>query len=574
MRTLRLWPVRTTRLREWQDRALCHFDSAARDNFLIVATPGSGKTLLALAIAYRMLRDGQVERVVVVCPTDHLRRQWAAAAARVGIDLDPLWSNADGVEALDYFGVVVTYQQVSYAPDLYRMNCKRRTLVIFDEIHHAADDLAWGSKLREAFETAEFRLSLSGTPFRSDNGRIPFINYKDGRSCADFVYGYGEALTDKVCRPVYFPSYEGRIRWLSGDGKEQDCSLLDHVGRNKAAERLRAALDPMGEWLRGVLREADEKLKEVRAEGHADAAALVIAVDQEHAKRIGQALREVTGVTPVVAISESPDASEKIQRFAHGTGQWIVAVKMISEGVDIPRLRIGVYATNVQSELFFRQAVGRFVRTVEGLDEQSASLYIPADSVLVGHALKIKEERDHQLTQGVEGAAEVLQAPNSNGGGETSSIFTPLESELKPHVTIFDGGSFSTSDLVHAKAVAREMGLHIPHAQVAALLRRGAAEAGSFVIHPAQPRTRGANASPRPEQTKSDRKLLLRRSVQRLANKLARMLSVEPREVHREWIGLDGPAHGQATEEDLRRKEEWLIRRIREARPGNRPTAA
>lgn len=516
-----------------------------------------------------MLREGRVERTVVVCPTDHLRKQWAAAAARVGIDLDPLWSNADGVEAPDFYGAVVTYQQVSYAPDLYRMNCKQPTLVIFDEVHHAGDDLAWGNKLRQAFEPAVIRVSISGTPFRSDNNPIPFVTYREGRSRADFEYGYRDALVDGVCRPIYFPSFEGRIRWLSYDGEEEDRSLLDPIARFKAAERLRAALCPNGEWLRGVLREANDKLTAMRAEGHADAAGLVIAMDQEHAKRIGQLLQEIAGVEPLVAISEAPDASEKIERFTKNGARWIVAVRMISEGVDIPRLRVGVYATNVQSELFFRQAVGRFVRVIEGLDEQSASFYIPADAVLIRYALQIKEERDHQLAQETERLAPI-SAPNTGNQGRTeTSLFAPLGSDLKPHDTIFDGAAFNAADLAHAEAVSREMGLNVPHAQIAALLKRGAAEAGSFIVHTPQPQSTIAPLSV--VQSKAERKLLLRKSVQRLANRLARRLRVEPREIHREWITLSGLSHGQATEEDLQRKKKWLINRIRDAQLDNRP---
>jgi superfamily II DNA or RNA helicase len=562
MKTLRQWPVQL-QLRKWQQRAIRRLEHCLiRNDVLIVATPGSGKTMLALMIAHEMFREGRVERIVVVCPTDHLRKQWANAAARVGIDLDPLWSNADGVEAPDFFGVVVTYQQVSFAPDLYRMNCKQRTLVIFDEIHHAGDDLAWGTKLREAFEPATFRICMSGTPFRNDNNPIPFVTYKDGRSCADFEYGYKDALADGVCRPIYFPTYEGSVCWLSFDGREEDCSLLDPLSRAKAAERLRAALSPTGNWLRGVLNEANDKLVSLRSEGHTDAAGLVIAIDQEHAKRIGQLLHEITSVKPFVAISDEPDASDRIKRFAENSARWIVAVRMISEGVDIPRLRVGVYATNVQSELFFRQAVGRFVRVIDGLDEQSAFLYLPAGTALVRYALQIKEEREHQLTQEVEKLETSISSDSSGNESAAGSIFVPLGSDLKPHDTIFDGAIFNNADLAHAEIISREMGLNLPYAQVAALLRRGAAEAGKFIIHPSQ--TKSKIISPSSGPTKSERKLLLRKSVQRLTNRLAHMLGVEPREVHREWITLSGTAHGNATEEDFQRKKEWLIKRMKE----------
>lgn len=532
---------------------------------MVVATPGSGKTTLALADARRRLDEGSVERVVIVCPTDHLRRQWACAAANFGIDLDSSWSNADGIEASDFHGVVVTYQQVSYAPDLYRMNCRRRTLVVFDEVHHAGDSLDWGNKLKVAFEPAVFRLALSGTPFRSDNNPIPFVTYEQGHSRADFEYSYGQALADNVCRPVYFPSYEGRIQWLSSDGKEKDYSLLDPLARARAAERLRAALCPRGDWLREVLTEADGKLSEFRAEGHANAAGLVIAIDQEHAKQIALLLHKITGTAPMIAISEDPDASEKIRRFAANGARWIVAVRMISEGVDIPRLRVGVYATNVQSELFFRQAVGRFVRVISGLDEQSASVFIPADEALVGFARRIKEERDHQLLQLADDETPKDQSGNAGGGSNASSIFAPLSSHARAHDTIFDGRNFDLRDLNHAESVKREMGVHLPTAQVAALLRRGAEAAGSIVLH--SPSTDDDNEPTGGSQpSKAERKQQLRRNVQHLAGKLARRLDIEPREVHRQWIANSGRNHQKATESDLQRKRDWLVEQLSSVR--------
>lgn len=559
MRSLRP-PTSEVRLRKWQHQALRRLDRLTGKDAMVVATPGSGKTTLALADARRRLDEGSVERVVVVCPTDHLRRQWAGAAASFGIDLDSSWSNADGIEASDFHGVVVTYQQVSYAPDLYRMNCQRRTLVVFDEVHHAGDSLDWGNKLKVAFEPAVFRLALSGTPFRSDNNPIPFVSYEQGRSRADFEYSYGRALADNVCRPVYFPSYEGRIQWLSSDGKEKDHSLLDPLARARAAERLRAALCPRGDWLREVITEANNKLSEFRAEGHANAAGLVIAIDQEHAKQIALLLHRITGTAPMIAISEDPDASEKIRRFAANGARWIVAVRMISEGVDIPRLRVGVYATNVQSELFFRQAVGRFVRVIHGLDEQSASVYIPADEALVGFARHIKEERDHQLLQLADAETDVNRVGNTSGESNASSIFAPLSSDAREHDTIFDGRSFDLRDLHHAESVKREMGVQLPTTQVAALLRRGAEAAGGIVLRPSL--SEGDEPANAYSPFKAERKQQLRRNVQHLAGKLARRLNIEPREVHRQWIANSGRGHQKATESDLQRKRDWLVQQL------------
>lgn len=525
MKILKQWNNRQP-LRKWQAQAIRRFYALNKKDFLAVGTPGSGKTVLALKIAHDLLTDDKIERVVIVTPTEHLKRQWAESAARCGIDIDPNWANADGREADDYFGVAVTYQQISYCPDLYDLNCQQRTFVIFDEIHHAADGLDWGDKLRCAFDNAEYRLALSGTPFRSDDNRIPFVRYENRKSCADFTYGYGEALADGVCRPVYFPTFEGNVAWIRGTGEQVKRSMLDDLSLRQSAERLRAALDADGEWLPSVLREADNRLTEMRLAGHQDAAGLVIAIDQYHARRIAKLLKVITNEKAVVAISDEDNSSEMIKQFARtSNGQrWIVAVKMVSEGVDIPRLRVGVYATTVTSELFFRQAVGRFVRIIYGLDEQSAAIYMPADDKLIGHALAIKEEREHflpekiviepsatdnSLTTSVNGNLNILSEDfsykdnennsiidnadgenhfgqnysnesnlndESNNNGRASAVnrqfITPLSSEAVFHDTVFDGQRFSREELSFAESIGKEVGLKIPAAQLAAVIYR------------------------------------------------------------------------------------------------------
>ena len=441
MKTLK--PLQLNRpLRRWQELAMRRYYALNKPDFLLTATPGSGKTFVALLIVYHLLLEGSIERIVIVTPTEHLKRQWAEAAVLLGIDIDCTWANASGRESSDYFGVAVTYHQVGFAPDLYDLNCRKRTLVIFDEIHHAGDSLDWGIKLRQAFRNAERRLSLSGTPFRSDAHPIPFVSYQDNKSRADFSYGYGAALADGVCRPIYFPTVEGNASWIRPDGVEMNCSMLDALSPQKSGERLRTALDAGGEWLPEVLREADSLLTKMRLDGHADAAGLVIALDQFHARKIAHLLKVITNETLTVAISDEDDSSREIHRFAERGNhkRWIVAVRMISEGVDIPRLRVGVYATTILSELFFRQAVGRFVRMIPDLEEQSAALFLPYDARLVRHALSIKDEREHTLTEkirtdeGSEAAAAAAATGDSLADGATTGngLTTP--------------GSFGTAD--------------------------------------------------------------------------------------------------------------------------------
>src|SRR5579859_2824043 len=348
-------PNWTNPLRKWQEEAYHEYQQHDRSSFLLVATPGAGKTNFALRVAHYLLQSQIVSQIIIVCPTDHLKQQWARVAAQVGIQLNPNHSPANAVITAGFQGIATTYQQVSGNPDLYRFLCRTSTCVFFDEIHHAGETNAWGDGLKQAFEHSERQIGLSGTPFRGDNNKIPFVEYNnDGRSIPDYSYSYADSLRDEVCRYVFFPKYEGKMEWLSGEsGKLKTATFDDELTQREASERLSTAINAEGEWIKQVIEDAHRRLIDLRSNGHSNAGGLVIAKDQAHADAIAQLLRRVTGEIPVLAISDNPDASLHIEQFRKSSAYWIVAVKMVSEGVDIPRLRVLVYATNVATELFF-----------------------------------------------------------------------------------------------------------------------------------------------------------------------------------------------------------------------------
>ncbi|WCO68838.1 DEAD/DEAH box helicase [Iamia majanohamensis] len=421
--------TRSIRLRPWQKAALDQFVEARRPDFLAVATPGAGKTTFALTAARHRLaiRPG---RLVVVAPTAHLKLQWARAASRFALHLDPAWSATDGGLPADMHGIVTTYQQVATSAPAIRP-LARGSFVVFDELHHAADDRAWGDAVRHAFEDADRRLALSGTPFRSDTRAIPFVDYHLDEARPDYEYGYGDALRDRrVVRPVFFPRTNGQMEWSAPDGTEHSATFDDDLDAVRASQRLRTALSLEGEWLPTVLRAAHARLVEVRAE-QPDAGGLVIASDQQHARGIAEILHGRFGTRATVVTSDDPRASMKIAAFASGAEPWLVAVRMVSEGVDIPRLRVGVYATTTSTELFFRQAVGRFVRWTPGVPRQKAWMFIPDDPRLRRLAHGIAEQRRHSLQRRErptdhDGLDEAAAQPDEVPGEEQMSLFSVI----------------------------------------------------------------------------------------------------------------------------------------------------
>ncbi len=444
------------KLRAWQAAAVEAYETAAPQDFLAVATPGAGKTTFALRIAADLLERGVVRRVTVVAPTEHLKRQWADAAARVGIHLDPTFRNSQGRHGAHFDGVALTYAQVAMRPALHAARTAAApTLVVLDEIHHAGDALTWGDGVREAFEGATRRLALTGTPFRSDTSPIPFVRYeedRDGilRSTADFTYGYGDALRDSVVRPVLFLSYSGQMRWRTSSGEEMSAVLGAAVTKDITQQAWRTALDPEGQWIPAVLAAADVRLTEVRRTVP-DAGAMVIASDQSDARAYAAHLRRITGEEPVIVLSDDDGASERIEAFVEGEQRWMVAVRMVSEGVDVPRLSVGVYATSTATALFFAQAVGRFVRARRR--GETASVFLPSVPGLLALANSMELERDHALDRpSTDEDPELLLAAaqreeaGSDVVGQDGVVgtFQALDAQATFDRVLFDGGEFGT----------------------------------------------------------------------------------------------------------------------------------
>ncbi|MGN2362059.1 DEAD/DEAH box helicase [Streptomyces luridiscabiei] len=395
------------KLRAWQQGAMESYIQEQPRDFLAVATPGAGKTTFALTLASWLLHHHVVQQITVVAPTEHLKKQWAEAAARIGIKLDPEYSA--GPLSKEYHGVAVTYAGVGVRPMLHRNRCEqRKTLVILDEIHHAGDSKSWGEACQEAFDPATRRLALTGTPFRSDTNPIPFVAYEEGndgirRSSADYTYGYGNALADGVVRPVIFLSYSGNMRWRTKAGDEIAARLGEPMTKDAIGQAWRTALAPTGDWIPNVLSAADKRLTEVR-KGIPDAGGLVIATDQDSARAYAKILKKVTGETPTVVLSDEKAASKKIDKFSADESRWMVAVRMVSEGVDVPRLAVGVYATTISTPLFFAQAVGRFVRSRRR--GETASVFVPTIPMLLDFANEMEVERDHVLDKPKKGSDE------------------------------------------------------------------------------------------------------------------------------------------------------------------------
>ncbi|MDQ6525465.1 DEAD/DEAH box helicase [Nocardioides sp. LHD-245] len=492
------WPERAAwgtapSLRAWQSAALTDYLARNPRDFLAVATPGAGKTTFALTVAAELLGRRLIDRLIIVAPTEHLKMQWAEAAARAGLPIDPTYSAGSGKISSDYVGVAVTYAGVGVNPLAMRIRTERfKTLVILDEIHHAGDSMSWGEGVREAFEPAARRLALTGTPFRSDINPIPFVTYAPGgdgvpTSVADFTYGYAEALSDHVVRPVLFLAYSGQMSWRTRAGDEVVASLGEPLTKDMTSQALRTALDPDGSWIPSVLAAADKRLSEVRRH-IPDAGGLVIASDQDSARAYAKLLKQISGESATVVLSDEKASSKKISAFSENDSRWMVAVRMVSEGVDVPRLAVGVWATTTSTPLFFAQAVGRFVRARKR--GEIASVFLPSVPNLLTFAAELEAQRDHVLKRRVSSDGDIFAAEedlmNQANQGDAASDelealpFEALGSEARFDHALYDGAQFGHEGEVHVGSDEEMDFLGIPGLlepdQVSALLQQRQAD--------------------------------------------------------------------------------------------------
>lgn len=453
--------------RPWQSRFISKYHAHTGPDFLCVACPGAGKTHGAAYVATDLLRDGVIDRILIVVPSFPLRKQWKKAFAEHGIVIDAETMNdqteqraardwrgeIDAQDGQRVQGWVLTYASLASNPTYHRtLNGRSRTLAILDEVHHLGDEGAWGKAAEEALSVCARRLSLSGTPFRSDKSKIPFatyypsghehagwVRYADddqlGPFPAGFDYSYGRALSERPApvRPAVFEMFDGDVAWFDAkDFKDRKVRLSqDNLAKNIRRKANRMILDPAGQWLEAALRGADERLTAVRADGDPDAKGLVVCIDTDHAHAVAQIMARVLGV-PNVPVAASKDVmgfdnSEKarkvIEAFGASRDRWLVAVAMVSEGVDIPQLRVGVYATNKRTDLFFRQVLGRFVRMRNELPnevDQTAHLFVPKEEGITALADAVTREIGEGVMAWLDDEDEDGKTKRESGGGQGS----------------------------------------------------------------------------------------------------------------------------------------------------------
>ena len=409
-------------LRQWQKEALHKsikwFDKRTADNrFLINAAPGAGKTIAACAIAQQLIESDEIDRVVVIAPRTEVVSQWAEDFKFVTNRFMGKVTGRDHDLEGSCMDFCATWAAVKGMQDAMQAVCRaERVLVICDEHHHAAVEAAWGNGVGSAFEDAKFALILTGTPIRSDGEDSVWLAYDDNGSIkhpeeGSYTLTYGEAVDLEYCRPVTFHRHEGlfNIDLESGDSvdvsgdkaAELNPSLKRIPGLQAALNFYRLACTPQYEkdgttplldgYQSTMLQCASEKLDQLRLR-MPNAGGLVIAPNIQMAEYMSSVLEMIENEKPAIVHSDLPNADSKIKAFRNSEKRWLVSVAMVSEGVDIKRLRVLAYLPYATTELAFRQAIGRVVRSFSPDDDTRAYVLMPSFETFDIYATRVEQE--------------------------------------------------------------------------------------------------------------------------------------------------------------------------------------
>lgn len=410
------------KLRNWQSAALVKalnwFDAVeGDDHFLINAAPGAGKTLASCAIAQELINRGEIERVVVIAPRKEVVNQWAVDFKQVTGRTILKVTGADEDAADMEMDLCATWSAIQGLQDVFQIICRNfKTLVICDEHHHAAVEAAWGASADSAFADARFSIVLSGTPIRSDGEEAVWLAYDNQGvinhpEAGTYTLTYGEAVDLGYCRPASFHRHDGKFTvdldngerfHVSGGKKGEFPESLKRVpSLQRALDFYRLACQPQFQadkktpletgYQASMLQWGIDKLDELRLR-MPEAGGLVIAPSIEMAKYMVELLERLDGEKPMLVHSQMANPEQKIGAFRGNDKRWLVSVNMVSEGVDIKRLRALIYLPFAQTELAFRQAIGRVVRSNGYDDDTRAYIVMPMLDTFDIYARRIEDE--------------------------------------------------------------------------------------------------------------------------------------------------------------------------------------
>ncbi len=447
--------IDTMELRTWQKDAIGEVVELLqndRNSALISSAPASGKTFFACS-ALEMMRDQwNMERVVVVSPTENVRDKWQEDLCRFGFQVKTGPHLPYDRDYHEYQGMSITYSYMANNTTLLRKYCEGGVLVILDEVHHCGEKNSWGDSLLESFEKADFRILLSGTPWRTEGTAIPFVNYDEKGVCIpDFQYTVGQAVADRVCqRPQIHKRDIGGI--ILRKEEEIEYSCFEETGGGEEENALYRASVQFESVFMEMFSEADQQLTKVRKEKWSDAGGMIVAKDIKTAHKYADWIMLKTGQDCLVVHSAMNNAHHKINQFKRGTDKWLISVDMIGEGTDIPRLQVMLYMHVKKAKQSLYQY---WMRCARIRSKQS-------DTVETCHVFVLDHSEIAKVAKEIEGEIEVKLKEKKKGiwcggGGGERTEPEMLEAIMGAESLTNGGFEYTQDELTAARLIHNKM---------------------------------------------------------------------------------------------------------------------
>lgn len=593
-------------LYDWILRALDAVEASNERFFLACCSPSSGKTVFGILCAIRFLSANPGGKIIIQAPSKKIADQWAKEAHKWGLNIKQSHEWTNDLDS-DYDGVAITYQKLSKNAYNIKKFCQyHKVCVISDEIHHLGEDLSWYKAMLQACEVegehwgVKQIIGLTGTPFRSDDLQMPFIKYsEDGFAIANFKYSYREGMNAGHCRFLQFDCLNAEMEWVSMD-RRMVSDFKRHLNESETSRRLNAALDMGFNFAKQLLGKSVKKLLQVR-KLDPRAALLVVAKDTKHADKIEKHLKLTNPSLKIVTIhstsSEKPHS--ELDDFDKSDAHICICVDMVTEGVNIRRLRVLCYASNKATLLRFIQTVHRLTRRI-GKTDKMAWVYMPSDPRFMDHARDVLTE--------VFKAIDLEEKENKNTVSATKektapSNFFTIGSEATDHELVYgengDARHYTDDQRRYAEEfvvkyatfwrVMKELsGIpedeDVPVGKVCEILEK-TGRLNAIEVPPVeglpepQPNDnavvtddqweeaiQGFDLNPVDDLTLEQKKSYYKNEIQQAFNKLAGSLKIHPDKywvMHKLYMSLGHKKQQELTLDELKAKKEWAENRLR-----------
>ncbi|NJK46909.1 DNA phosphorothioation system restriction enzyme [Candidatus Gracilibacteria bacterium] len=373
------------RLRDYQQTAVLSWLRNRGRGTLKMAT-GSGKTIVALAIATELYQKINLQILVVVCPYCHLVTQWAKECKK--FNLNPLlafenvhnWQSQLSTQLYNLrsgsqkFLTIITTNSTLIGEG-FQSQLKffsDRTLIVGDEAHHLGS-----TRLEESLpRKIGLRLALSATPERyfDEEGTEALLSYfgeilqpeftlADAINCGALVrYYYYPVLVELTASETFnYAKLTQRIGWALNDNKNRmNNETLTSLLMQRS--RLIGAAENKLEALRNIM---SKRLQTHHTlfycgDGYVENDSIYSRQLEAVTKILGTELGyRVNTYTFETSLADR----EKIQQqFEKGELQGLVAIRCLDEGVDIPVIQNAVILASTGNPRQFIQRRGRILR--------------------------------------------------------------------------------------------------------------------------------------------------------------------------------------------------------------------